>query len=77
MRDLIFKVLREEAEMAEMGIKVSRLKSLQPKQYLVKTTKKEEKAAEEKKRLKTITEKVNTLYSQISDDLKNLNWEDI
>jgi hypothetical protein len=77
MRDLIFKVLREEAEMAEMGIKVSRLKSLQPKQYLVKTTKKEERAAEEKKRLKTITEKVNTLYSQISDDLKNLNWEDI
>ena len=77
MRDLIFKLLREEAEMAEMGIKVSRLKSLQPKQYLVKTTKKEEKAAEEKKRLKTITEKVNTLYSQISDGLKNLNWEDI
>lgn len=77
MRDLIFKVLREEAEMAEMGIKVSRLKSLQPKQYLVKTTKKEQKAAEEKKRLKTITEKVNELYSQITDDLKNLNWEDI
>ena len=70
MRDLIFKVLREEEEMSEMGIKVSRLKSLQPKQYLVKTTKKEERAAEEKKRLKTITEKVNTLFSQISDDLK-------
>jgi len=63
--------------MAEMGIKVSRLKSLQPKQYLVKTTKREQKAAEEKKRLKTITEKVNQLYSQITDDLKNLNWEDI
>lgn len=77
MRDLIFKILREEAEMSEMGIKVSRLKSLQPKQYLVKTTKKEQKAAEEKKRLKTITEKVNTLFSQISDDLKNLSWEDI
>ena len=77
MRDLIFKVLREEAEMAEMGIKVSRLKSLQPKQYLVKTTKKEQKAAEEKKRLKTITDKVNQLFAQISNDLKNLNWEDI
>jgi len=77
MRDLIFKLLREEAEMAEMGIKVSRLKSLQPKQYLVKTTKKEQKAAEEKKRLKTITEKVNQLFVQITDDLKNLNWEDI
>ena len=77
MRDFIFKVLREEAEMSEMGIKVSRLKSLQPKQYLVKTTKKEQKATEEKKRLKTITEKVNTLFSQISDDLKNLSWEDI
>lgn len=77
MRDLIFKLLREEAEMAEMGIKVSRLKSLQPKQYLVKTTKKEQRAAEEKKRLKTITDKVNQLFAQISDDLKNLNWEDI
>ena len=77
MRDLIFKFLREEAEMVEMGIKVSRLKSLQPKQYLVKTTKKEQKAAEEKKRLKTITDKVNQLFAQISDDLKNLNWEDI
>jgi hypothetical protein len=77
VKNLIRKILREEAEMSEMGIKVSRLKSLQPKQYLVKTTKKEEKATEEKKRLKTITEKVNTLFSQISDDLKNLNWEDI
>jgi hypothetical protein len=77
MRDLIFKILREETEMSEMGIKVSRLKSLQPKQYLVKTTKKEQKAAEEKKRIQTITEKVNTLFSQISDDLKNLSWEDI
>jgi hypothetical protein len=77
MRDIIIKILRETAEIGEMGIKPSRLKTLLPKQYLVKTTKKEQKAAEEKKRLKTITEKVNTLFSQISDDLKNLNWEDI
>jgi len=77
MRDIIIKILRETAEIGEMGIKPSRLKTLLPKQYLVKTTKKEQKAAEEKKRLKTITEKVNTLFSQISDDLRNLSWEDI
>jgi hypothetical protein len=77
MRDIIIKILRETAEIGEMGIKPSRLKTLLPKQYLVKTTKKEQKAAEEKKRLKTITEKVNVLFSQISDDLKNLSWEDI
>ena len=77
MRNLIFKILRETAEIGEMGIKPARLKTLLPKQYLVKTTKKEQKAVEEKKRLKTITEKVNTLFSQISDDLKNLSWEDI
>lgn len=77
MRDIIVKILRETAEIGEMGIKPSRLKTLLPKQYLVKTTKKEQKATEEKKRLKTITEKVNTLFSQISDDLKNLSWEDI
>ena len=71
MRDIIVKILRETAEIGEMGIKPSRLKTLLPKQYLVKTTKKEQKAAEEKKRLKTITEKVNVLFSQISDDLKN------
>ena len=77
MRETIIKILRETAEIGEMGIKPGRLKALLPKQYLVKTTKKEQKASEEKQRLKSIVDKVNDLFSQISNDLKNLQWEDI
>lgn len=78
MRKLISNILKEEAKIFEvMGVKLSKVKSALPSQYLVKTTKKQEKLSAEKRRLKTITNKVNSLYTQIDKELKNLKWEDL
>ena len=39
MRDLIVKIIREEAEVKEMGISMGKLRASQPKNYLVKSLK--------------------------------------
>jgi hypothetical protein len=77
MRELIKRILKEEAEMTEMGISLKRLKTLQPKQYLVKSSAKEKKSAEKKEVLKDITKDVNSLYVKITEDLRNINWQDL
>jgi hypothetical protein len=77
MRDLIKKILREETEMTEMGVSLSKVRASQPKNYLVKSLKIKEKGAKKRNELKKLSEKCNSLYSQINDDLKNLRWEDI
>jgi hypothetical protein len=77
MRDLIKKILREETEMTEMGVSLSKVRASQPKNYLVKSLKIKEKGAKKRNELKKLSEKCNLLYSQINDDLKNLRWEDI
>ena len=77
MIKLIRKILKEEAEVQEMGISLSKLKAIQPKQYLVQTSKKERKAAESKEILKSISKKVNSLYEQLTQELRNINWQDL
>jgi hypothetical protein len=77
MRDLILKILREETEMTEMGVSLSKVRASQPKNYLVKSLKIKEKGAKKRNELKKLSEKCNSLYSQINEDLKNLRWEDI
>jgi hypothetical protein len=79
MRKLILNILKEENEILErmMGLKLGKVKSALPSQYLVKTTKKQEKLSTEKRRLKLISSRVNTLYSQIENELKTLNWSDL
>jgi hypothetical protein len=77
MRDLIKKILREETEMTEMGVSLSKVRASQPKNYLVKSLKIKEKGAKKRNELKKLSEKCNSLYSQINEDLKNLRWEDI
>lgn len=77
MRDLIKKILREESEVTEMGISMSKLKAAQPKNYLVKSLKDKEKTADLKKQMKAATQKCNTLYSQITQELKKIKWQDI
>ena len=42
MRDLITKIIREEAEVKEMGINMGKLRASQPKNYLVKSLKDKE-----------------------------------
>lgn len=41
--DLIRKILREEAEMSEMGISIKKVKQFQPSNYLIQTLKKKRK----------------------------------
>jgi hypothetical protein len=77
MKDLIKKILKEEAEVKEMGISMNKLRAAQPKNYLVKSLEAREKTAELKKHLKKITKKCNDLYSDIITDLKKIKWQDI
>lgn len=77
MKGLIKKILKEEAEVKEMGISMNKLRAAQPKNYLVKSLEAREKTADLKKHLKKITKKCNTLYFDITQSLKKIKWEDI
>lgn len=77
MKDLIRKVLKEEAEMSEMGISLGKIKASQPKNYLVKALASKEKKAESRNELKKMSQKANELYSEIDNDLKNIDWQEI
>jgi len=77
MKDLIRKVLIEEAEMSEMGISLGKIKASQPKNYLVKALASKEKKAQSRNELKKMSEKANQLYSEIDNDLKNIDWQEI
>jgi len=71
------RILKDKAEVKEMGISLNKLKTMQPKQYLVQTSKKEKKAAESKEILKNISKKVNSLYEQLTQELRNVSWQDL
>lgn len=78
MKNLISKILKEDSIILErMGLDLSRVKSIIPKQYLVKTTKSEEELTTYRKRQKAVADRINLLYPQITEELKNLKWEDI
>jgi len=77
MKDLIKKILKEEAEVKEMGISMNKLRASQPKNYLVKSLEARERTAELKKHLKKITKKCNALYYDITTDLKKMKWQDV
>jgi hypothetical protein len=77
MKDLIKKILKEEAEVKEMGISMNKLRASQPKNYLVKSLEAREKTADLKKHLKKITNKCNPLYYDITQDLKKMKWQDV
>ena len=77
MRDLIKRILKEEAEVKEMGISMRKVRASQPKNYLVKSLIDKEEGEETRSQLKKMTQQCNKLYSQIDEDLKNLKWQDI
>ena len=70
---LIKKILREESEMKEMGVKVSRLAKLQPKNYLVQRTKQAQKATKEKDKFLPYQE----LFLEALSEIQNIRWEDL
>ena len=77
MRDLIVKIIREEAEVKEMGISMGKLRASQPKNYLVKSLKDKEEGQWLKDALKQMSDDCNKLYSEIDESLKNISWEEI
>jgi|694.fasta_scaffold10367_11 hypothetical protein len=77
MRDLIKKIIREEAEVKEMGLSMRKVRASQPKNYLVKSLIDKEKSEESRSELKKMVKKCNNLYSEIDSELRNIKWEDI
>lgn len=77
MRGLIQQILREEAEVKEMGIDIGKIKASQPKNYLVKSLKKRQEISKEKEDAKKEIQTINKLYPQIVEGLTNIKWEDI
>lgn len=73
MDNLIKKIIREESEMKEMGVKVSRLAKLQPTNYLVKRVKNIEK----EKKSKTKYLDYQNLFLSAIEDIKNLDWKNL
>lgn len=74
MRDIIKKIL-QESEMTEMGMKIGKLKSIQPQNYLIKSLKDKEKTLKVKEKEWVL--QLNNLYQEIVQDLKNLQWHEI
>jgi len=77
MKNLIRKILREEAEVKEMGLNINRVRASQPKNYLVKSLISKEKSQAQRNELKKKSQKCNDLYNEIDNDLKNIKWQDI
>ncbi len=77
MKSLIRKILREEAEVKEMGISINKVRASQPKNYLVKSLITKEKTQSQRNELKKKSQKCNALYNEIDNDLKNIKWQDI
>jgi hypothetical protein len=57
MRDLIKKIIREEAEVKEMGLSMRKVRASQPKNYLVKSLIDKEKSEESRSELKKMVKK--------------------
>lgn len=73
MDNLIRKIVREESEMKEMGVKVSRLAKLQPKNYLVQRTKQAEKASKSKGKFLPY----QNIFLEAISEIQNIRWEDL
>ncbi len=77
MKKSILDIIRENSEVKEMGIRQSKLKSLLPTNYLLKTTKKEVDKKERRKEIKPLIAKCEQLYKSIVTDFKNIKWWEI
>ena len=69
----IRRIIKEESEIKEKGIEISRLQKLQPKNYLAKRIKSVEK---ESKKFPKASE-IESQFLSIIDSIKNMNWSDI
>ncbi len=62
-----------ESEVTEMGIKIDKLKELQPKNYLVKSLKDKEKVQKTKENIGLL----NNIYNDLRTSISSLSWNDL
>lgn len=77
MNFLIKKILQEEVEMKEMGLKINKLKELQPSNYLVQSLKKTRSAKSIEEKSKFYSSEVNRLFVEFTERLKSLDWREL
>lgn len=79
MLNLIRRILQEEAEMKEMGMRINKLKQLQPSNYLLQSLKQKESRSviSKKEKAKSDAEQINSLMPELTQSLKNLSWDEI
>lgn len=79
MLNLIRRILQEEAEMKEMGMRINKLKQLQPSNYLLQSLKQKQSrsAISKKEKAKSDAEQINSLMPELTQSLKNLSWDEI
>ena len=82
--NIIKNILREESEVKEMGIKINKLVSKQPGNYLVKSMKAKERGKKESEKIKlkqmkfdSLVESLSTMYDDIRESIKNLDWREL
>lgn len=72
MKNLIRKALKED-----MGLRIDRLQSLQPKNYLIQSLKNKEEVTKINQIVKDVISEYEFLYETIKEDLTYLNYNDI
>ena len=79
MLNLIRRILQEEAEMKEMGMKINKLQQLQPSNYLLKSLKQKQSRAyrSTSDKAKADAEQLNSLVPELYESLRNLDWSEI
>jgi hypothetical protein len=82
--NIIKNILREESEVKEMGIKINKLVSRQPGNYLVKSMKAKEKNKKESEKIQlkqmrfdSLVESLSEMYNNIRESIKNLDWREL
>jgi hypothetical protein len=79
MLNLIRRILQEEAEMKEMGMRINKLKQLQPSNYLLQSLKQKQSRSviSKREKAKSDAEQINSLMPELTQSLKNLSWDEI
>ena len=82
--NIIKNILREESEVKEMGIKINKLVSRQPGNYLVKSMKAKEKNKKESEKIQlkqmkfdSLVESLSEMYNNIRESIRNLDWREL
>lgn len=84
MVSLIKKILKEESEVKEMGIKLDKLVSKQPQNYLVQSLKRKEKELKQREKENRIERQydelksqLENLYKEIRETIKGIHWSEL